>query len=324
MTRPLLLALLLLTGLAPAAATPIRLDDDAGTTVELPAAPARVVSLLPSLTETVCALGQCARLVGVDRYSTWPESIAGLPRLGGGLDPNIEAITALRPDLVLVATSSRASERLRALGLRVLALEPRSQADVHRVIGKLALALGLPAADGERLWQHIETDIDAIAATLPAAVRGTRVYFEVNRAPYAAGASSFIGETLARLGALNIVPAGLGPFPKLNPEYVVRADPALIMVGDRNYTGMDERPGWSGIRAIRERRVCVFAPEQSEVLVHPGPRMPEAARIMADCLVAKGQGLPAAVSAPAAVTPVAVPATRSAAPAVPATAKARP
>nr|WP_235839916.1 helical backbone metal receptor [Derxia lacustris] len=270
----------------------MELTDDAGSRLSLPAAPRRVVSLLPSLTETVCALGQCARLVGVDRYSSWPAAtVAALPRVGGGLDPNIEAIVALRPDLVLAATSSRASDRLRALGVPVLALEPRSQADVQRVIGKLAAALGLPAADGARLWQRIDGELAAIAATLPAGVRGARVYFEVNRAPYAAGASSFIGETLARLGAVNIVPAELGPFPKLNPEYVVRADPEVIMVGDRNHTGMADRPGWAGIRALREGRVCVFAPEASDALVHPGPRLPEAARIMADCLAAKAPGV---------------------------------
>jgi iron complex transport system substrate-binding protein len=74
------------------------------------------VSLLPSLAETVCELGQCQRLVGVDRYTNWPASLKALPRVGGGLDPNIEQIVALRPDVVLMATSSRAGDRLRALG----------------------------------------------------------------------------------------------------------------------------------------------------------------------------------------------------------------
>ena len=106
----------------------------------------------------------------------------------------------------------------------------------------------------------------------------------MNAAPYAAGTASFIGETLARLGAQNVVPAALGPFPKLNPEFVVRANPDLIMVGDRNALNMAQRPGWAGIRAIREKRVCAFTPEQSDTLVRPGPRMAEAARTMAACL----------------------------------------
>ncbi len=114
-----------------------------------------------------------------------------------------------------------------------------------------------------------------------------RVYFEVNRAPYAASASSFIGETLAQLGARNIVPAELGPFPRLSPEFVVRADPDLIMVGDTQFNAVPKRPGWAAMRALREQRLCLFTPEQAEVIVRPGPRIAEAARLMADCLSQK-------------------------------------
>jgi iron complex transport system substrate-binding protein len=115
------------------------------------------------------------------------------------------------------------------------------------------------------------------------------VYFEVNSGPYAAGESSFIGETLTRLGVKNIVPASLGPFPKLNPEFVVRANPDLIMVGDTTYIGMEQRPGWSGMRALREQRFCRFTPEQADMLVRPGPRMAEGARIMARCIADKAR-----------------------------------
>ena len=80
--------------------------------------------LLPSLTETVCELGQCHRLVGVDRYSNHPAPVRSLPQVGGGVDPNVEAVVALKPDLVLAAISSRGIERLESLGSKVLALEP--------------------------------------------------------------------------------------------------------------------------------------------------------------------------------------------------------
>ena len=96
---------------ASVAAQPVQLTDDRGRSIALAQPPRRIVSLLPSLTESVCALGQCARLVGVDRYSNWPDSIASLPRVGGGLDPSIEAVVALRPDVVLMATSSRSAAR---------------------------------------------------------------------------------------------------------------------------------------------------------------------------------------------------------------------
>lgn len=94
------------------ATTGVRVTDDRGRTVALPQVPQRIVSLLPSLTETVCALDQCHRLVGVDRYSNYPASVQKLPKVGGGLDPNIEAIVALRPDVVVMSVSSRAGERL--------------------------------------------------------------------------------------------------------------------------------------------------------------------------------------------------------------------
>ena len=81
------------------------LRDDRQVDVTIHQPPQRIVSLLPSLTETVCALGQCQKLVGVDRYSNWPDRIAHLPRMGGGLDPNIESVVAAKPDLVLMATS---------------------------------------------------------------------------------------------------------------------------------------------------------------------------------------------------------------------------
>ena len=270
--------------LSAGAAQALQVTDDRGVTVNFAQTPQRIVSLLPSLTETVCELGQCRRLVGVDRYSNYPESVRALPQVGGGLDPNIEAIVALRPDVVLMATSSRVGERLQSLGIKVVALEPKSHADVKRVLERIGQLLEVP--DAQRVWRVIDASMAAAAQSLPASVKNTRVYFEVNRAPYAAGETSFIGETLTRLGAQNIVPASLGPFPKLNPEYVVRANPDLIMVGDQNYAGLQGRPGWSGIRAIRERRVCVFSVAQSDVVVRPGPRMAEGARIMAQCLQA--------------------------------------
>jgi len=264
------------------AAHAITLIDDRGTRVTLAAPAQRIVSLLPSLTETVCALGACDRLVGVDRYSNFPESMRRLPQLGGGLDPNIESIVALKPDLVLLAGSTRGGDRLRALGLTVLTLEPNTHTDVRRALEQVALALGV--ADAQRVWRGIEADLQAAAGSLPARLAATRVYFEVNRAPYAASESSFIGETLARLGLRNVVPGSLGPFPLLNPEYVVRADPDVIMVGDVNFVGMADRPGWRSLRAIAGQRVCVFTPAQSDVLVRPGPRMAQGAHLMADCL----------------------------------------
>jgi len=259
--------------------------DERGVAVDLPNPPQRIVTLLPSLTESVCTLGACERLVGVDRYSNWPDSVRALPQVGGGIDPNVEAVVALKPDVVLLAKSSRVTERLEALGLKVLVLEPKSHADLRRVLDVLGRVLG--TNDAQRVWRAIDASVSAAAQSLPPNATNARVYFEVNSTPYAAGEASFIGETLARLGVRNIVPASLGPFPKLNPEFVVRANPDLIMVGERSAQGMEQRPGWAGIKAVREGRICRFTAAESDVLVRPGPRMGEAARLMARCLQEK-------------------------------------
>lgn len=260
----------------------LQVTDDRGVVVHFDRTPQRIVSVLPSLTETVCELGACSRLVGVDRYSNFPASVQKLPHVGGGVDPNVEAIVALRPDVVLAAVSSRAVERLESLGLKVVALEPKSVADVQRVMGILGQVLEV--ADAQRLWRAIDAGASAAAQSLSPKARATRVYFEVNSGPYAAGPSSFIGEILTRLGVQNIIAAELGPFPKINPEYVVRANPDLIMIGARNAGGLAQRPGWAAMNAIRSGRMCVFSPEDSDVLVRPGPRLAYAARLMAQCI----------------------------------------
>ena len=268
-----------------AALSQTTLRDDRGATLVLTAAPQRIVSLLPSLTESLCAVGGCARLVGTDRFSNWPASTANLPKLGGLDDAQIERIVALKPDLVLVATSARVTERLEGLGLKVLVLESRNHADVQRTLMLLAQALGTPNQAGV-VWARIEREMLAAAAKVPPALRGRRVYFEVDAAPYAAGATSFIGQTLTRLGLANAVPAELGPFPKLSPEFVVRAQPDIVMADARSLAEMPRRPGWSSLRALRNAQTCGFASARYELLIRPGPRMGEAALLLADCLAA--------------------------------------
>ena len=267
----------------------LQVIDDRGVAVDLPQAPRRIVTLLPSLTELVCELGACDRLVGVDNYSNWPPSVQKLPRLGGLEDANIEMIVALKPDLVLLGYGPRAISRIESLGIKAVALEPKTLADLRRVSEQVGQAIG--AGDARQLWERLEAGVNAAARSLPAALRGTTVYFEVNSGPYAASEASFIGELLARIGAANVVPGQLGPFPKLNPEFVVRADPQVIMISDRNSQALKDRPGWDRIRAVRNGRVCMFSAQQGDVLVRPGPRTAEAARLMVDCLQGRLKGM---------------------------------
>ena len=113
-----------------AEAADIALRDDAGRTVHLPHPAQRIVSLLPSLTETVCALGACDRLVATDRYSDWPAEVRPLPKAGGLDDAQVEEIVRLRPDLVLVSRSQRIADRLRELGVQSVALDTETFADI--------------------------------------------------------------------------------------------------------------------------------------------------------------------------------------------------
>lgn len=289
-TRPSLLAFLRCAALMLASAVtvaapaqPIIVRDDRGTEHRFEAPPTRIVSMLPSLSEVIWILGAGPRLVGVDQFSNWPAEIAKLPHLGGLEDARIEAIAALKPDVILASTSSRAMARLDELGFTVLRFRSDSHADVRRTLGALARLVGKPR-EGDQVWARLERELDAAAARVPPAVRGQRVYFEIAGGPHAAGATSFIGETLTRLGMNNIVPPELGPFPKLNPEFVVRAKPDIVMGAQREQTALIQRPGWNRLDVVRDQRLCGFDSASYELLIRPGPRLGEAARVLSDCL----------------------------------------
>ncbi|RYF19029.1 MAG: ABC transporter substrate-binding protein [Comamonadaceae bacterium] len=281
--RGLLLALALVAGMAQAQ---VQVRDDRGRAVTLPRPPQRIVSLLPSLTETVCALDACGRLVGVDDFSNWPATVLALPHVGGVDDARIEGIVALRPDLVLLSSSARALPRLEALGVPVLGLDLKTLGDAERVLRTVGHAIGVDAAPQ---WRRIQSGIAAAAAGVPTSARGMRVYVEVGGG-YAASASSHVGELLARLGAANVVPGELGTVPRLNPEFVVRADPQLLVVPASAMAEVRQRPGWSRIAALREGRVCVLDPQEGDVVMRPGPRLADAAGVLARCLGAPRTG----------------------------------
>jgi iron complex transport system substrate-binding protein len=238
------------------------------------------------LGEIVCELQACERLVGVDRYSNWPERVKSLPQLGGIDDTHLEALVKLKPDLVLLARSSRITQRLESMGITVVALEPQNQEDMRRVIQLIAGALHLPQPQdrAQALWQSIQQKLDAAALRVPVKAKGMRIYFEAGSGYFAAGEASYIGETLKRLGLVNVVTPSMGAFPQINPEFVVKANPQIIFMGERTATDLQSRPGWNRIDAIAQQRICSFTPAQSDIIVRSGPRIPDAAELMVACL----------------------------------------
>ena len=256
--------------------------DDRGVAVVFDKPPQRIVSLIPSITESVCALGKCTSLVGVDRFSNWPKSIQGLPKLGSMGDVNIERILQLKPDVVLLEKSSPLIARLNGLGIQTFALDIKAMGDEERALQKLDLVLG--TAENARVWNQIQKEMMRANKQLLVAHKNIRVYFEVNPAPFAAGKASFIGEILTQLDVINIIPESLGPFPKINPEFVVEAKPDVILLSESTAADLQKRPGWKGIPAVSNHRICVFTNEQNDILVRPGPRMGEAALLISRCI----------------------------------------
>ncbi len=282
MKRVLLVIFALLLMCSAAKAADVSVMDDRGKVQVFSQSPKRIVSVLPSLTESVCALEACSRLVGVDRYSNFPASVKMLPQVGGGLDLNIEAIVRLKPDVVLAATSSRAGERLEQLGIKVLMFEPSSHEQVRSSLQQLDALLGTQMA--QSLWSQVEQDFMQAANFLPLSARGAKVYFEVDRTPYAAGEASFIGQTLSKLGLRNIVSKSLGAFPKINPEFVVQQQPDVIILSERHAAELPKRPGWKQLKALQIKAVCELNAADGDLVVRSGPRLGEGAKVLAQCI----------------------------------------
>ena len=263
----------------------ISVRDDAGRVVQLAHPARRVITMLPSLTEIVCALDLCDRLVATDRYSNFPLAVTHLPKTGGIDDASIELIVRMKPDVVVLNRSQRIEQRLSSLGIASVALKTDDFADIARSITVIGALLGVPER-ASALNTQINAEVAVIAAEAKAA-RGTReprVYFEVDQAPYAAGPESFIGQMLTQLAVVNIAPAGHGAFPKLNPEYVVRMNPDVMFVSASEVQELAHRPGWAAIRAVREQRICSFPRQVADPVMRAGPRIATGMRLIDACL----------------------------------------
>lgn len=269
--------------LALAFAFPLTLTDDLGRTVTVKAPPKRIVTMLPSVTETVCALGACDRIVATDDYSDWPERVKALPKAGGLYNPNPELIVSLKPDLVLVSKYGRLYETLERAGLTVYAVRTETYEDIFRTTRTLGKLLGLEA-QAERLVAQIQREVYQEESRAAKATTRPRVYYEIDPTPYTVGPESFIGVLIQKARGVNIIPKELGLFPKIAPEFVVEKNPEVIVA---TYPGALEtirnRSGWQRVSAVQTGRICVFTGGQDSLLSRPGPRVAQGLRLLVDC-----------------------------------------
>ncbi len=279
-----LLLLYLFLSITFATTYPLTITDDLGEEVTLEAEPMRVVSMLPSYTETLCAIGACDTLVGVDRYSDFPAQVQDLPDLGGTLsETNVEGIVALAPDLVLVSESGDLAQTLRVLGLKVHAGSPQTFEETFEYFERLGQMMNREA-QAQALIADTRLEIGEVE-TRTQGLDAPSVYYEIDATPYSVGPGSFIGTLIQKAGGDNIVSAEQGEFPQLEPEYIVAQNPDLIILGNapsgESVETLAARPGFESLAALRNGRVVELSEEQVNIMNRPGPRIAQAAKLLA-------------------------------------------
>lgn len=259
--------------------------DETGRVVKLPTQVRRIVSLAPSLTETVYALGLQDRLVGDTEYCDYPPDAAKKHKVGGAINPNMEEIAALRPDVVLVVKSLNRLETVRALeqlGIPVYSADPHSVVDVLESMKKLADVLGAGPA-GAELEQKLRERLAAIQAKLKG-VPAKRVFFVVWTEPLQSiGRKTFIADLLKYCGAISVVDSEQD-WPKYSLEETVRLQPEYLVFASSHSEAVKNdvealavKPGWSAMDAIKLRRIAIV----SDAINRPGPRIVDAVEELA-------------------------------------------
>ncbi len=263
---------------AATAVFPTNVTDHQGKSVTIAKRPERIVSIGPSNTEFLFALGAGDRVVAVDDFSDEPAAAKAKAKVGG-VKPNVEKIVSLKADLVVSLRISDGSlERIAGQGIPVLVMDARSIGDIARTAVALGTATG---TDGATLASSIDNGVEAIRAKT-AGVTKRRVFHEVDASDptklFTAGPGSFINELIELAGGINVAAKATSPFPQISPEEVIKADPEIIVLGDAGYgVTVDQvlaRPGWSAITAVRTKRIV---PADPNLFHRAGPRIVQAA-----------------------------------------------
>ena len=254
------------------------LVDEMGRSVRVPVSPTRIISLAPSITETIYALGLQDHLVGDTDFCDYPAAAQRKPKVGGIINPNLEEIAALRPDLVLVTKNINRLDTVRALdtlGIPTYSSSaPHTVSEIISSTQKLADVLGAPEA-GKSLGQEMEGQLAALQTKL-ADVPPRRVLFIVWTEPLmSAGKNTFIADALRKAGGVSIVEASQD-WPKMSLEEVVHLQPDYLVFAashsesaTRDFEALATRPGWRLLDAVRNRHFAVI----SDAVNRPGPRI---------------------------------------------------
>jgi iron complex transport system substrate-binding protein len=251
--------------------------DELGRTIHVPQPVQRIVSLAPSLTETIYALGLQDRLVGDTDYCDYPADAQKKTKVGGPINPSIEQIVALRPDLVLVTKSLNRLETVHALsdlGISSYATDPHTVQQIVTSAERLAEVLG--AADA---GATLGADLDHKLAELQERLNGIpprRVLFIVWSEPLiSVGPNTFIADALRHAGATSIVDSSQD-WPQMNLEEIVRLQPDFLIFAaahsdsaQSDFEVLAQRPGWRGLDAVRNRHFAVI----SDAVNRPAPRI---------------------------------------------------
>lgn len=262
---------------------PVTIESGGGTWT-LESAPQRIVSLSPTATEILFAIGAGEQVVAVDSFSSYPEE-APVTDLSG-FDPNVEAVTAFEPDLVVIANdANELVAGLTALGVPVLVSQaPTDIEGGYAAMAELGIATGHVDQTADAVTDLRERIDAALAAAPDVAVR---VYHELDDTYFSASSFGFIGAVYEELGTVNIADeadADGSGFPQLTEEYIVEADPELIIITDQvSYTPDDvvARPGWGDVAAVVNAQVVVV---NADTASRWGPRLPDFITAVAQAL----------------------------------------
>lgn len=273
----------------PAAAAPIVVTDDGGHTVRLARPAARIVSLVPSATDVLLALGAETRLVGRTRYDTDP-AVARVPSVGGGLDPSVEAILALRPDLVLSWETDRGAHvraALEAAGVPVVGMWANDTGDVYTAVERIGRLTGRDSA-AAALVAATRATLDSVRRAAAGDRRAPEVLYVVSTSPpMVAGPTLFAGQLVGVAGGRLAFAELAEPSPTVSIEAIVARDPDVVVlpVGEdpvRSLAQLRAMTGWRDLRAVREGRVVTVP---ALLTNRPGPRMGETARVLREGIV---------------------------------------